>query len=61
MNTCDFLFLPFLICNKFAKISNKLLSLCHYGVLFVEFFSEIIKLIHVGSKRWTERSDVNTF
>jgi len=23
--------------NKFAKVSNKLVSLCHYGVLCVEF------------------------
>ncbi len=34
LHTCDILFIIF---NKFSKISNKLLSRCHYGVLFVEF------------------------
>jgi len=29
-------FLCFIL-NKFAKVSNKLVSLCHYEVLFVEF------------------------
>ncbi len=28
---------PFFIFNKLAKISNKLISHCHYGVLFLEF------------------------
>ncbi len=35
--TCDFLFFIF---NTFAKISNKLLSRCHYGVSFVEFWGK---------------------
>ncbi len=35
--TLMYMWSPFFILNTFAKISNKLLSHCHYGVLFVEF------------------------
>ena len=37
VNTYVHVIFLFFIFNKFAKISNKLLSRCHYGVLFVEF------------------------
>ncbi len=43
---CEYLFLHiymwyfFIYFFKFAKISNKLLSHCHYGVLFVEFWAK---------------------
>ncbi len=38
--TCYFFFLLLFSLNKFAKILNKLLSHCHYGVLFVEFWGK---------------------
>ncbi len=39
--TCDFSFICHFF-NTFAKISNKLLSRCHYGVLFVEIWGKLL-------------------
>ncbi len=37
----------FFFCNQFSKILNKLLSCCHYGVLF-RILRKIVNLIHFG-------------